>query len=506
MLLGLFVVVGPRRRAPPADRRAACASDRVATGPVRVAADLTAQAQNQLEQLDVHRRSTSSTRRPATSCRASSPSRARSPAAYVIMTARPATTATWCSRTCTSGALDIDVGEPASCRRPSRHPRRRQQTQMTEVDRRRREPCPAVVVGSVVEVPNAGAYELYFLYPLDQEEATLALVGNAPSPSPASSLVLLVGAVAWRRHPPGRRRRCGAPARVAERLVRGPARRADAGRAARTTSPGWRRRSTRWPTACSARSASSRTSRAVQQRFVSDVSHELRTPLTTIRMAGDVLHESRADFDPAVGAVGRAAARASSTGSRPCSPTCSRSAGSTPAPPCSTSSRSTCAAPSRRVVEAARPLAERRGSVVTVHAPDEPCRGRGRRAPGRADPAQPRSSTPSSTARAARSTSASPPTTTPSRSSSATTASACARARPAWSSTGSGGPTRRGPAPPAAPASGLSISLEDARLHGGWLQAWGEPGVGSHFRLTLPQRAGDTLHGSPLPLSPTEDP
>ena len=52
---------------------------------------------------------------------------------------------------------------------------------------------------------------------------------------------------------------------------------------------------------------------------------------------------------------------------------------------------------------------------------------------------------------------------------------------------------------------GLSISLEDARLHNGWLQAWGERGVGSRFRLTLPQRAGETLHGSPLALSPSEE-
>ena len=37
---------------------------------------------------------------------------------------------------------------------------------------------------------------------------------------------------------------------------------------------------------------------AVQQRFVSDVSHELRTPLTTVRMAAEVLHEAREDFDP----------------------------------------------------------------------------------------------------------------------------------------------------------------------------------------------------------------
>src|SRR5690606_22204168 len=38
----------------------------------------------------------------------------------------------------------------------------------------------------------------------------------------------------------------------------------------------------------------------LQQRFVSDVSHELRTPLTTIRMAGELIHESRESFDPAV--------------------------------------------------------------------------------------------------------------------------------------------------------------------------------------------------------------
>jgi two-component system sensor histidine kinase MtrB len=53
---------------------------------------------------------------------------------------------------------------------------------------------------------------------------------------------------------------------------------------------------------------------------------------------------------------------------------------------------------------------------------------------------------------------------------------------------------------------GLSISLEDARLHGGWLQAWGEPGRGSAFRLTLPRRRGTTLTASPLPLGPGSAP
>ena len=52
---------------------------------------------------------------------------------------------------------------------------------------------------------------------------------------------------------------------------------------------------------------------------------------------------------------------------------------------------------------------------------------------------------------------------------------------------------------------GLAISLEDARLHDGWLQAWGEPGHGAQFRLTLPRVAGHTLMSSPLPLVPGED-
>ena len=51
---------------------------------------------------------------------------------------------------------------------------------------------------------------------------------------------------------------------------------------------------------------------------------------------------------------------------------------------------------------------------------------------------------------------------------------------------------------------GLAISLEDALLHDGWLQAWGERGKGSVFRLTLPRVAGQQLAGSPLPLGPDD--
>jgi two-component system sensor histidine kinase MtrB len=53
---------------------------------------------------------------------------------------------------------------------------------------------------------------------------------------------------------------------------------------------------------------------------------------------------------------------------------------------------------------------------------------------------------------------------------------------------------------------GLSIAIEDARLHGGWLQAWGEIGKGAAFRLTLPRTLGDVVESSPLPLGPEELP
>ncbi len=49
---------------------------------------------------------------------------------------------------------------------------------------------------------------------------------------------------------------------------------------------------------------------------------------------------------------------------------------------------------------------------------------------------------------------------------------------------------------------GLAISIEDARLHQGRLEAWGEPGKGACFRLTLPLVRGHKVTTSPLPMKP----
>jgi two-component system sensor histidine kinase MtrB len=51
---------------------------------------------------------------------------------------------------------------------------------------------------------------------------------------------------------------------------------------------------------------------------------------------------------------------------------------------------------------------------------------------------------------------------------------------------------------------GLSIALEDARLHNGELDAWGRPGLGAHFVLTLPRKAGESIEGRPIKVAPKD--
>lgn len=52
---------------------------------------------------------------------------------------------------------------------------------------------------------------------------------------------------------------------------------------------------------------------------------------------------------------------------------------------------------------------------------------------------------------------------------------------------------------------GLAIAMEDAHLHRGWLAAWGRPGRGAQFRLTVPRESGVVLRSSPLALAPADD-
>lgn len=53
---------------------------------------------------------------------------------------------------------------------------------------------------------------------------------------------------------------------------------------------------------------------------------------------------------------------------------------------------------------------------------------------------------------------------------------------------------------------GLSIATEDTRLHRGSLDAWGQPGQGSCFRLVLPRHQDEPYRAAPLALPPQVDP
>ncbi len=420
------------------------------------------------------------------------------PSRYVVMSRSVANESDIFLASLRSGALDISEVSPELQAAVAASPGR-QQTQMSEVTLGG-ENLPAFIIGSVVEVPNAGPYDLYFIYPLGQEVATMDLITNSFVIA-GLTLTLLVGAVAW----------------VVTRQVVAPVRRA--GEVAQRLSAG--KLNERMPsrgeddlallaTSFNAMADSLQSQirqleglSAVQQRFVSDVSHELRTPLTTIRMAVDVIHDSRTGFDPSVARSAELLAGELDRFEELLADLLEISrfdAGAAALDVETVDLRS----PLRRVVEATRPLADRRGSVVTLHLPDEP-------AEAEVDERR--------VERILRNL--------------VVNAIEHGEGRPVDIHVGVGSDavavvvedhgvglrpgeaanvfTRFWRADPARARTtggtglGLSISLEDARLHHGWLQAWGERGVGSRFRLTLPQRAGATLHGSPLPLSPNEE-
>jgi two-component system, OmpR family, sensor histidine kinase MtrB len=157
------------------------------------------------------------------------------------------------------------------------------------------EPRPGVVTASSLQVPSAGQYELYLIYDLSDVQATLTLIQQVLIAG-SLALVFTIGIVTFFvvRLAIGPVRLA---AQTAERLAQGylEERLAEGGedviavlaRSFNKMADSMQRQIVRLANLSK-----------VQQRFVSDVSHELRTPLTTIRLAGDVLYEQRESFSP----------------------------------------------------------------------------------------------------------------------------------------------------------------------------------------------------------------
>jgi two-component system sensor histidine kinase MtrB len=354
---------------------------------------------------------------------------------------------------------------------------------------------PQLLVGTRVVVPGSGTYDLFLLYSLGQEQQTLQFVQRAMLGGGAVMLALVVGiAIVVARLVTSPLQRA---ASAAEKIAAG-----DLGSRVEATGSDEIAKVGRSFNAMAANLEQkvedlTELSR-VQHRFVSDVSHELRTPLTTIRMATSVLDEHREEFDPEVARttellsaqvgrfdtlladlleISRFDAGAAVLEARP------MDLGDLVA----------------RAVEDARPLAESRGSVLDVALSSRDTQAV--MDPRRID-------------RVLRNL--------------LTNAVEHGSGRPVLVRTGADEHAvavivqdfgvglspedaeqvfaRFWRADPSRARTlggtglGLAISLEDAHLHGGWLQAWGRAGQGAVFRLTLPRRPGTQIVRSPLAL------
>jgi two-component system, OmpR family, sensor histidine kinase MtrB len=360
-------------------------------------------------------------------------------------------------------------------------------------------PVPGMVAGAEIIAPSGDAYGLYYLFPLTEQQETLDLVRTALATA-GLVLVLLLAAIAWLVT-----RQVVTPVRVAAKI----AEQFSAGRLSERMLVRSRDDMAKLATSFNQMAGSLQRQigqleelSRVQQQFASDVSHELRTPLTTVRMAADVLHESRDDFDPT---VRRSAELLQAQLDRfealltDLLEISRFDAGAVVLNTELVDIRDL----AHTVIDGAVPLAARKGSTVRLDLPATPCvaeidvrriervlrnlvvnaieHGGGREIVVRVAADE------HAVAVAVRDHGVG---LKPGESS--LVFHRFWRADPARArSTGGTG-------------LGLAISLEDARLHGGWLQAWGEPARGSQFRLTLPRRTQDDLSSSPIPLVPED--
>ncbi|MFI6286690.1 MtrAB system histidine kinase MtrB [Streptomyces sp. NPDC051018] len=360
-------------------------------------------------------------------------------------------------------------------------------------------PEPGLAVGKRLNDVEGSSYELYYLFPLAQEEQSLNLVRGTLATA-GLFVVVLLGAIAWLVV-----RQVVTPVRMAA----GIAERLSAGRLQERMKVTGEDDIARLGEAFNKMAQNLQLKiqqleelSRMQRRFVSDVSHELRTPLTTVRMAADVIHEARVDFDPVTARsaellgdqldrfesllsdlleISRFDAGAAALEAEPID----------------------LREVVRRVIGGAEPLAERKGSRIRVVGDEQPVvaeadarrvervlrnlvvnaveHGEGRDVIVRMAVAG------GAVAVAVRDYGVGLKPGEATR-----VFNRFWRADPARARTTGG------------TGLGLSIAVEDARLHGGWLQAWGEPGGGSQFRLTLPRTADEPLRGSPIPLEPED--
>lgn len=356
-----------------------------------------------------------------------------------------------------------------------------------------------IVVGSQVKLPADGAtYTLYYFFPLDEERETLALVTRALITAAALLLVLVAG-MTWlvtrQVVTPIRLARRGAERLAAGMLQERLKVRGEDDLARLATS--FNQMASNLQVQIRQLEELSR----VQRRFVSDVSHELRTPLTTVRMASDVLHDAREDFDPETARAAELLQKELDRFETLLSDLLEISRFDAGAAVLDLDDVDLVDVV-MRVVDMTRPLADQRGTRIIVKAVGQ--------CVAEADPRRVERIVRNLVANAidhaesgdivvcvagnleAAAVSVRDYGVGLEPGASALVFNRFWRADPARARTSGG------------TGLGLSIAREDTHLHGGWLQAWGRPAGGALFLLTLPRRRGGAITGSPLPLIPED--
>lgn len=358
---------------------------------------------------------------------------------------------------------------------------------------------PGIVVGSTLEVPTAGQYELYLLFSVRDVQQSLDFVQQTLLIG-SLLLVLTIGLVTFVVV-----RFAIRPVRMAaetaEKLAAGqlqeriPERGQDV---VATLARSFNRMADSLQRQITQLADLSR----VQQRFVSDVSHELRTPLTTIRLAGDVIYDKRDEFDPTTARTAELLHTQVERFETMLADLLEMSRYDAGAVQLDTE-------PTNLVrlveesLEGIRPLAEEKGSELRLVAP-------GGYFEAEVDARRIRRILQNLLGNAVDHGEGRPVVVHVD--SDATTIALAVRdfgigMDPEqlervfdrfWRADPSRQRTTGGT------GLGLAIATEDANLHGGILDVWSESGEGSCFRLTLPRRVGGMVDHSPIDLPPIE--
>ncbi|MBK8459257.1 MAG: MtrAB system histidine kinase MtrB [Micropruina sp.] len=362
-----------------------------------------------------------------------------------------------------------------------------------------RPPQPALAIGTALVGPGGSRYPIYFLFTTEPEQETLLVVQQATAVTGLIVLLGLVGTVYLMSLlviRPVRAARLAAERLAAGRLDDRMAVVGTEDLASLATSMN------HMAEELDKKITQLENLSRVQQQFVSDVSHELRTPLTTVRMAADVLHAHRDEFEilPARSAELLSAELDRFEELLTDLLEISRFDAGAAELALDEVDLSKVAADELR---AQRAFAEESGSTLILDAP-EPCIAE-------VDIRRIRRVLRNLITNAIEHGEGQP-ISIHVRSNDGAVAIAvrdhgvgfsAAQAHQVFNRFWRADPARTRRV--GGTGLGLSIALEDARLHGGWLNAWGRPREGAQFRLTVPCKSGEPLSSSPWPVVPTKE-